>query len=160
MIKLMTSTMVALSIRIQQHLLGSKMILFDTLSRRPNHCPNIDDNNDDVIVLPDDLFLNLLNLDLQQCIASTNDLDIDVSDAIKTLLASNSTTPFHDTTDWTLEQIEGQNLLFFKGKTYVPKDLTLQQDIVRMFHNHETAGHPGEIQMYNTIRQHYWWPRM
>jgi hypothetical protein len=102
-----------------EHLPGSKMILSDTLSRRPNHCPDFDDDNDDVIVLPDNLFLNLLDLDLQQQIASTNDLDIDASDAIKTLLASNPTTPFHDTTDWTLEQIKGQNLLFFKGKIYI-----------------------------------------
>ena len=27
-----------------------------------------------------------------------------------------------------------------------------------MFHDHETAGHPGELEMYNAIRQHYWWP--
>ena len=27
-----------------------------------------------------------------------------------------------------------------------------------MFHDHEIAGHPGELEMYNTIRQHYWWP--
>ena len=27
-----------------------------------------------------------------------------------------------------------------------------------MFHDHETAGHPGELETYNAIRQHYWWP--
>ena len=27
-----------------------------------------------------------------------------------------------------------------------------------MFHNHETAGHPGELETYNALRQHYWWP--
>ena len=27
-----------------------------------------------------------------------------------------------------------------------------------MFHNHPTAGHPGELETYNSIRQHYWWP--
>ena len=27
-----------------------------------------------------------------------------------------------------------------------------------MFHNHETAGHPGELETYNLIQQHYWWP--
>ena len=27
-----------------------------------------------------------------------------------------------------------------------------------MYHNHETAGHPGELETYNSIRQHYWWP--
>jgi Integrase zinc binding domain len=27
-----------------------------------------------------------------------------------------------------------------------------------MYHNHETAGHPGELETYNGIRQNYWWP--
>ena len=29
-----------------------------------------------------------------------------------------------------------------------------------MFHDHETAGHPGELETYNSVRQHYWWPGM
>src|SRR5271155_1367666 len=27
-----------------------------------------------------------------------------------------------------------------------------------MFHDHETAGHPGELATYNSVGQHYWWP--
>jgi hypothetical protein len=27
-----------------------------------------------------------------------------------------------------------------------------------MYHNHEMAGHPGELETYNGIRQNYWWP--
>ena len=27
-----------------------------------------------------------------------------------------------------------------------------------MFHDHKTAGHLGELETYNSIRQHYWWP--
>ena len=26
------------------------------------------------------------------------------------------------------------------------------------FHNHPMAGHPGELEMYNSIWQYYWWP--
>ena len=29
---------------------------------------------------------------------------------------------------------------------------------MKTFHDHKTAGHPGEIGTYNAIRQHYWWP--
>jgi Integrase zinc binding domain len=36
--------------------------------------------------------------------------------------------------------------------------LELQQDIVKIYHDHETAGHPGELETYNGIRQNYWWP--
>jgi hypothetical protein len=34
----------------------------------------------------------------------------------------------------------------------------LRRDIVQIFHDHETAGHPGELGTYNAVRQHYWWP--
>ena len=27
-----------------------------------------------------------------------------------------------------------------------------------MFHDHKTARHPGELETFNSIRQHYWWP--
>jgi hypothetical protein len=27
-----------------------------------------------------------------------------------------------------------------------------------MYHNHEMAGHLGELETYNGIRQNYWWP--
>jgi Integrase zinc binding domain len=29
-----------------------------------------------------------------------------------------------------------------------------------MYHDHETAGHPGELETYNGIRQNYWWPEL
>src|ERR1700734_404080 len=60
--------------------------------------------------------------------------------------------------DWKLETTNGQNLLFYKGKNYIPKDIGLRRDIVKTFHDHEKAGHPGEIGTYNAVRQHYWWP--
>ena len=34
----------------------------------------------------------------------------------------------------------------------------MRKDILKDFHDHETAGHPGELQTYNAVRQHYWWP--
>jgi Integrase zinc binding domain/Integrase core domain len=29
---------------------------------------------------------------------------------------------------------------------------------LKLFHNHETAGHPGKLETYNLVKQHYWWP--
>ena len=29
-----------------------------------------------------------------------------------------------------------------------------------MFHDHETAGHPGELETYNSAKMHFWWPGM
>ena len=64
------------------------MILSNALSQRPDHCPEIDNNNEDKILLPDDLFLNLLDLDLQERITKSmkKEIDFDVMDAMNSLL--------------------------------------------------------------------------
>ena len=36
--------------------------------------------------------------------------------------------------------------------------MDLQEEIVKSFHDHETAGHLGEIGTYNSVQQCYWWP--
>jgi len=64
----------------------------------------------------------------------------------------------HTTDDWTLETFEDRNILFYQGQNYIPLDKDLRQNILKTFHDHETTGHPGELQTYNAIRQHYWWP--
>ena len=37
--------------------------------------------------------------------------------------------------------------------------MDLRRDIVKMFHDHKMARHPGELETYNSV-QHYWWPGM
>ena len=64
----------------------------------------------------------------------------------------------HVADDWTLEKYGNRNILFYREKNYIPRDDLLQKDILRNFHDHETAGHPGELKTYNAVRQHYWWP--
>ena len=59
--------------------------------------------------------------------------------------------------NWTIKKFEGWYIIFFKGKNYILWDDNLRWDITRQFHNHETAGHPGELETYNALRQHYWW---
>jgi Integrase zinc binding domain len=40
----------------------------------------------------------------------------------------------------------------------VPSDVELQREIVQRYHDHPTAEHPGELQTFNTVKEHYWWP--
>ena len=54
-----------------------------------------------------------------------------------------------------MERIDDDDVLYYKDKLYILKDLALQQDILKMFHDHETAGHPGELKTYNAVRLHY-----
>ena len=140
------------------HMPGSKMIQSDALSRRPDYIPEVDNDNEDIIMLPDNLFINLIDVDLQERIAVCEDRDREAAEALMTLLELNPTALQHEKGDWTLEKFNGRNVLFFKGKNYIPRNDDLRRDIARMFHDHETAGHPGELETFNAIRQHYWWP--
>ena len=62
------------------------MIQSDALSRRPDFVPDNDDDNDDIIMLPEELFINLIGAELQQQIANCTTKDKDATDAITTLL--------------------------------------------------------------------------
>ena len=109
-------------------------------------------------MLPDNLFINLIDTDLQQRIANCDMMDKDAMDTLTTLLEHGPTTIKNDLNDWTMEKFGDKNILFFKGKNYIPLDDNLRKDIARIFHDHPTAGHPGELETFNSIRQHYWWP--
>ena len=107
-----------------QHLPGHKMILSDTLSRRPDHCPE-EDENEEAILLPNSLFLNLLDLTLQDRIANAKDYDFDVTNAIAILLEEGPTGIQSNLEDWKIEEKDSKKILFYKGKNYVPKDQDL-----------------------------------
>ena len=104
------------------------------------------------------MFINLLDTDLQERILNGKELDMDVKNAMETLLQGELTSLKNDLEDWKIEEVNGRKTIFYKGKNYIPKDQELRQDVVKMYHDHETAGHPGELETYNSIHQHYWWP--
>ena len=142
------------------HTPGSKMIQSDALSRRPDLCPDEDNNNEDIVMLLDSMFLNLIDTTLQDKIANTDDLDQQAIDALNSLLNDMLTAPSplkNDLQDWTFTEENGHRFLFYKNKPYIPCNINLRQEIQQNFHDHKTAGHPGELGTYNAVRQHYWW---
>jgi RNase H-like domain found in reverse transcriptase/Reverse transcriptase (RNA-dependent DNA polymerase)/Integrase zinc binding domain len=138
------------------HLPGTKMVQSDALSRWPDYGMDKRMEEEDKVVLPDNLFINLLDTELQEWILNGKKLDLDIKNAIETLMKEGLTNLKNNLEDWKIEEIDGWKTIFFKGKNYIPKDLELRRDIVKMYHDHETAGHPGELEMYNGIRQNYW----
>ena len=58
-------------------------------------------------MLPDKMFVNLINMDLQNWIAIANDLDSDVAEALKLLLEEAPTEMTTGLQDWKLETTEG-----------------------------------------------------
>ena len=96
------------------------MIQSDALSRRLDFIPNEDNDNEDITMLPDNLFINLIDLDLQKCIINCKDMDQDTTKALMLLLEQKPATLKNDLEDWTLEKVDEKNVLFFKGKNYIP----------------------------------------
>ena len=139
---------------------GTKMIQSDNLSRRPDYIPDNDTDNENIMMLPDDLFIGLIDVDLQNQIAESDDMDKDAMEALATLLNQGNTTLVKNAKDWTTEKFNNKNILFFKGKNYIPRNDKLRRQIVELFHDHETAGHPGELETFNAVQQYYWWPEL
>jgi Integrase zinc binding domain len=139
------------------HIPGKKNIQADLLSQRPDLCPQGMDN-EDVVVLPEQLFVNLIDMELQKKIANAKNMDYNAAEAIKELLEQGPKEAKKDLIDWEVEEFEGENILLYKGKNYVPIDAELHREIVRRYHDHPTAGHPGELQTFNVVKEHYWWP--
>ena len=68
------------------------------------------------------MFLNLIDMELQQKIAMTDDLDGNAAEALKLLL---ETAPTSMTKGLEDEMTNGQNILLFKGKNYIPRNIDL-----------------------------------
>ena len=104
------------------------------------------------MLLPDNLFLSLLDITLQERVLNLGQVD----DFLMTF--SPADPPFGSPGDWKMELVNGLNILFYKNRNYVSDNLTLKQDVVQMLHDHKMAGHPGEAETLVVVEQHYWWP--
>ena len=62
------------------------MIQSDALSRQPDFIPDKDTDNEDIMMLPDNLFIRLLDIDLQRRIANAHDQDDEVAKALLTMV--------------------------------------------------------------------------
>jgi hypothetical protein len=111
------------------HIPGKKNIQADSLSQRPDLCSQGTDNKD-VIVLLEHLFVNLINMELQKKIANAKNMDYDAAEAIKELIKQGPREAKKDLMDWEVEEFEGENILFYKRKNYVPIDAELKREIV------------------------------
>jgi hypothetical protein len=71
------------------------------------------------------LFVNLIDMELQKKIANAKNMGYDAAEAIKELLGQGPNEAKKDLMDWEVEEFKGENILFYKGKDYVPIDAEL-----------------------------------
>ena len=76
-------------------------------------------------MLPDEMFVNLIDTDLQERLAIANDLDGNAAEMLNLLLEKAPAEMTTGLEDQRLENTNGRNILFYKGKNYIPKDTEL-----------------------------------
>lgn len=144
-----------------KHIPGAKMILADTLSRRPDFTPDDDNDNEDITMLPEDLFIKLIDTELLDAITRLQASDSQALEALRLITAQGLPSPSSDISDWKTEaNSDGHHVLFYKDRIYIPDNLELKRSIVKKFHDAPTAGHPGIIQTFNDCAKEHYWPGM
>ena len=103
------------------------MVLADALSRWPDLCPVEDHDNENVVLLPEDLFVALIDVELRDAVAKLQQEDSIALEALRLLTELNSLTPSLNTDGWTTEVDSTRSkVLFYKGKIYIPQDMELR----------------------------------
>jgi len=143
-----------------KHLPGNKMIPADALSRRSDHCPNEDNDNEDEVLLTPDLFIQFIDTALLSAVADVQRGDPTALEALQLITGKGTLDPPTDVEHWTVETDSHRSVLFYKGKIYIPDNLELRRSIVKQFHDVPTAGHPGILGTFQALSKEYYWPGM
>ena len=81
--------------------------------RRLDLCPEGTDN-ENIVILPEHLFVNLIDTELQRRIANTEDMDYDAAAVIKGILGQE---PNETKKDWEVEELKGRIYCSIKERT-------------------------------------------
>ena len=116
------------------------MVQSDALSRRPDLCPETDHDNEDRILLPDNLFVHLIDTELTTRFKVFAAKDAFFNAAHEAI--TNGTLPPMKTQLSNWEARDG--LIFYKNRCYVPADEQLRRNLIHQYHYSKPAGHPGK----------------
>jgi len=106
-----------------QHKAGSKMIVADALSRCADWSKGIDQDNIDVVTLPNALWIKLVDMELQDAVANTQKNDKLAQEALRGL-----TDPSVSPSCWTIVlsgSDSSTHLMFYNGCLYISDNLGL-----------------------------------
>jgi transposase InsO family protein len=140
-----------------EHIAGTKIPAADALSRRPDHEPDEDNDNENIIVLPEERFIKIVDTELQQKITSSTEYDEKTLEALKQL---QSTEPKMIDSKYELLPTAYGNLLTYDKRLVIPEDLPLRREILTRYHDHPSVGHPGEQETLRLARKEVYWPGM
>uniref|UniRef100_A0A0W0EU18 Integrase catalytic domain-containing protein n=1 Tax=Moniliophthora roreri TaxID=221103 RepID=A0A0W0EU18_MONRR len=135
---------------------GREMVQSDALSRQGDHVQGIDTDNEDVTLLPDRLFVNVVDIELQDKLKDCLGSDDFHKMALEALTTTGLPPIKSALSDWEIND----SLIRYKGRVYVPDDVVLRREITRTIHEGQPFGHPGQFGTLDLIQWDYWWPGM
>ncbi|THH01894.1 hypothetical protein EW145_g6836 [Phellinidium pouzarii] len=108
----------------------------DSLSRRPDYGTEPDEEQ---TLLPNTLFIGRIDVDLHNRIKESQATD-QLANTILRAKTLNIPSPFKfSLDDWTTDS----DLLLFRKRIYIPDNKDLKQQILHLFHDLPSFGHPG-----------------
>ena len=137
-----------------EHVPGKDLCAPDVLSCRPDHIPPHDNDNEAVTLLPDTLFVNLIDSSLSDKLRRSSATDPLVLDALHALPGEVPANFRSRLSDWHYDA----GILTYQGRVYVPNDTTLWHSVVARHHDHPTASHPGVLKTHQLVSTEFWWP--
>ena len=138
------------------HVPGKELVGPDTLSRRPDLIPKENNDNEQITLLPESLFVNTIDLAIANKIAKSSEKNPIV---LKTLQAMDEDLPTQfrsRLSDWSYDA----RILSYQGRIYIPYQDNLRLELVKKFHDHKTARHPGYLKTKQLLTAGHWWPGM
>lgn len=138
----------------------------DAFSRRPDlYREDGNDNQGQVVLTPKHFRVAAsrrghaavtVDRELLRRIRECSDKDREVAEALEKVQDLGPPRLQRGLEEWNAEQ----GLLLFHGKVYVPKNVELRRDIVRIHHDLIAVGHPGRWKTLELVSRNYWWPGM
>ena len=141
------------------------MLRADPLSRRPDHEEGVSSDNFGQTLLKPEFFAikamqpgHTSTVDDKQLLVRIKKAleDDKMTKNYKALLASGPREFGKELQDWNMEN----GLLLRRGKVYVPKDMNLRIELLKLHHDTLLAGHPGRWKTLEIVSRNYWWPGM
>ena len=107
------------------HLPDTRMVQSDALLWRPNHGIDESTGKEEQTLLPDNMFINLMDIDLQEWILNSSDKTTDIKTTLETIMKEGLTNLQNDLANWKIEDVDGRKTIFYKEKNYIPNDQEL-----------------------------------
>ena len=101
------------------------MVQSDALSQHADFILEHDNDNKDITMLLDHIFIDLINLSLQQEILTSKEWDMDATNALKTLLDKSVPEIVLNGQTWSTKNIDGSPILYYNGHNYIPANSDL-----------------------------------